>query len=205
LDLPTAPPRCPDVISGFQLPFTSEQLGEELQTGFAGQRIASTARRAAQRWNLSQHDEEELAQDLRLHLARVANRFAPDRGNWAQFASTVIARRAISLSSVFRRRLRRGHPAGGHVSPRLDELHIGQCLRRRGRRPRTEGEARDLRVELARALNALPPPLRSLCGHLAKRSVSELARQLGIPRRTLRDRIKTVREFFRDRQLDQYL
>lgn len=181
------------------------RLGNELLTGFAGQRIRGTARRISKRWGLSEVDEEDLAQELRLHLASVAGRFDPDRGSWRRFASVVISRRALSLVVAFRRASISKNSGCDTDESLLRAATPEDLPRNQGRTLRSEADQVEFRDELSRAVGSLPHNLQSVCEGLTERTIAELSALCGIPRRTLRDKVRMVREVFLDRRLDEYL
>ena len=55
----------------------------------------------------------------------------------------------------------------------------------------------DVALDTAAVLATLPRPARELCERLKKDTVAEVARQMGVPRSTLRDDIARLRDHFR--------
>ena len=74
----------------------------------------------------------------------------------------------------------------------------------RGTAPRDELELRELALDVAGALERLPDELRPLAAALLTEALTALARRLGVPRSTLRDRLRAVRERFARGNLDDY-
>jgi RNA polymerase sigma-70 factor (ECF subfamily) len=62
-----------------------------------------------------------------------------------------------------------------------------------------------LRLDLDKALAKLPVNLRSLCVRLTASTISDIARELGIPRTTLYEAIHKVRALFEDAGLKSYI
>jgi RNA polymerase sigma-70 factor (ECF subfamily) len=62
-----------------------------------------------------------------------------------------------------------------------------------------------MRMDIERVLNALPDDLRDLCERLRESNMAEIAREMGIPRTTLYDKLTKIRETFRKARLDDYL
>jgi RNA polymerase sigma-70 factor (ECF subfamily) len=68
-------------------------------------------------------------------------------------------------------------------------------------------DARDVRIDLARALRKLTDAQRRLCQLLGEEglSIKEASERLRIPRGTLYEQIKRIRKVFADHGLDDYL
>ncbi len=88
---------------------------------------------------------------------------------------------------------------------RLEVYDMDEYLRQTGRLSRTSSEHLLLSIDMRCAIDSLPPELRDLCEHLQKDSVTKISRDTGIPRGTLYDRIKELRNLFEDIGLRDYL
>jgi DNA-directed RNA polymerase specialized sigma24 family protein len=75
---------------------------------------------------------------------------------------------------------------------------------RRGFQAHDEFEIADMIIDLRQALVELTPEQELYCLGLGVYSVKELARLLGIPRSTLRSRLKIVQRYFVKRGLGIY-
>jgi hypothetical protein len=62
-----------------------------------------------------------------------------------------------------------------------------------------------LRCDLGTIMASLPPFLRELCERRQTESVAKVARSMAIPRTTLHDHIRRLRQRFAEAGLDQYL
>ena len=60
-------------------------------------------------------------------------------------------------------------------------------------------------MDLDELLQSLPEDLREMCDRLKNDSISQVARELGIPRSTLRDRVCKIRRRFEQSELQKYL
>ena len=58
---------------------------------------------------------------------------------------------------------------------------------------------------MVQVLERLPPELRDLCQRLATETVTEISRSTGVPRGTLYESIKRLRQIFKDAGLKDYL
>lgn len=146
--------------------------------------VSRLARRAASRWGLSVFDREDLEQDLLVDVLRRASKFDPDRGaSLGTFAYRIAENR---LSSIRRPGIVVAEPSSGEPSV-------------------SAGDDRDLAIDLAGFVQALPARLRTLCEHLETSSVSESARRLGVSRATVRRDVKRLRELLNGAGLAIYL
>lgn len=158
---------------------------EMLQSEYACKLIGFKANRMARLSCCSKDDVEDLAQELTLRLLRSLPAFDDRKAQPNTFISRVLDRAASSL------------------------------LRSRGRQRRTERvtdvpqgptwDRFDFRNDLADALARLPRDLRDLAHRLSERTISEVARELGLPRSTLQRRIDKLRVIFEAASLDDYL
>ena len=60
-------------------------------------------------------------------------------------------------------------------------------------------------ADVATILSDLPPQIADICERLKRDSISVVARDLGIPRSTLRDMLSTVRSRFESGNMREYL
>jgi DNA-directed RNA polymerase specialized sigma24 family protein len=76
---------------------------------------------------------------------------------------------------------------------------------RRGVSPRSAEELALLVLAVEEALASLPEDLRDLAERLKSRSLSQVARELGVPRSTLQDRVQQLLEAFECAGLRDFL
>jgi len=76
---------------------------------------------------------------------------------------------------------------------------------RRCRHPRSEDDLSQLASDLADVVAALPDELRDLAERLKTQSISEIAREVGIPRTTVNDTVRRLRQRFEHAGLREYL
>jgi RNA polymerase sigma factor (sigma-70 family) len=159
-----------------------EHLGNDLVHGEAGAIIRHAVRRILRGTSASESDHDDVAQDLCLAvLARLA-KYDSRRGRWPAFATIVIRSREGQL--------RRRYLRGRHLERTVGEL---DCI---DRSPEAAITQSDLRHDFKAVVSRLPHKLQYLCELLTKRTVAAAARELGIPRTTLRRRIAKLREHF---------
>jgi len=77
---------------------------------------------------------------------------------------------------------------------------------RTGRYNRTAAERAHLQMDMDAVVAGLPPELRQVADMLRSHSVAEVARKLGIPRRTFREKyLAQLRKVFAAHRMDDYL
>jgi RNA polymerase sigma-70 factor (ECF subfamily) len=60
-------------------------------------------------------------------------------------------------------------------------------------------------MDLSEAIQKLPPVCREIARRLGTQNVSEISRDMGIPRTTINDWLRQIREQFEDAGLRAYL
>lgn len=182
-------------------------LNHELTKGYAGRFIRFRVSQLAGKFGISRSDRADLEQDLRIALLERVDKFDPERGHWNVFVFTIIER---TIAAMF---------TPGKVEQRMTELEFdslsslvasGDCsetslaqlvlpedqARISGRRVVDHVGEVDRNHDVAILLERLPPDLREIATLLMHKSVAAVARELDIPRATLRRRIKTIRGIF---------
>jgi RNA polymerase sigma-70 factor (ECF subfamily) len=164
--------------------------------------IRRKARRLARRRGSTHQDREDIEQDLVLDLLERLPAFDPDKADRDVFVRMVVSHAVADLLRRTRARKRDDRSVASLGAPLADEgdgppdlaAAVGRPERdaRLGRRPRDDAEQAQLALDLAEVVARLPPALRDLAERLKTRSVSEVARDLGIPRTTLRDRLRVI-------------
>ena len=173
--------------------------------------IHEKAKRLIGKAGLRKGDLEDLEQDLALDVLERLRSFDPSRAKRHTFVAMVVEH---GVAAILERRTaakrdprREGCSLNDAVcddegreterSEMLDE----QCARP-GPCPK---EMRDLKADLAAALDGLPPQLRSLALDLQTKSVADVARERGVPRTTLYSDVRRLRAALKRVGLDQYV
>jgi RNA polymerase sigma-70 factor, ECF subfamily len=162
-------PMSTSIASGHDLPHL-------VTCGFAARAIRYKARQLAGRHGFSRSEREDIEQELRLDLLRRLAKFNPDIAPWNAFVRTLVDRHAATLIAQRRRRIR----ATDDTESLIESRHVSL----------------DTVLDTKTVLAQLPRRARALCERLKQHTVAEVARQLRVPRSTLRGDIARVREQF---------
>jgi RNA polymerase sigma-70 factor (ECF subfamily) len=177
--------------------------------------IRERVKRLIGRHGFTASDRDDLEQDMALHLLECLRRQqqpidAPEgffRKVIADYAVTLVRRRKAEKRD--HRRLSSLHDKvldedGEYVERArvIPEDHVQTRLHTASRSRLDEVELVD---DVAAVLAKLPPDLRDLCERLKHHSITEVARQLGVPRTTLHDAIRRLRQHFEEAGLRDYL
>lgn len=176
-------------------------LSQELTEGFAARFIRYKAGCLARRLGLGPADWEDLEQDLKLHLVKRSSKFDPEVAHWNVFVVTVISRYILTFLMKRRcARLRDGRSCvsldelvedGGEVPDDPEAGMVNGCAAPCAVDTTAQ---RDLAIDVQESLARLPRRRRELCQRLMRDSLSEVARQMRIPRTTLYGRILALRQ-----------
>jgi len=169
--------------------------------------IFHEARRLLGQAGISKSDIDDLSQDFVVYLLLGTMLFDPELSAAPTFARVVLARAAAKL---LRHRQAAKRDVRRTVS--LDQLlerwtaPVRSC---EGAIPELTAPdpvvSTQLNMDIAETIKKLPARLRELAEALMSNSISEIARQTGIPRTTLSSRKKEILERFRQAGLDEYL
>jgi RNA polymerase sigma-70 factor, ECF subfamily len=161
--------------------------------------IRGKVRRFIRRAGLSPSDQEDLEQDLRLHLHRRRGALAR-AGAKREALLAVLVDNFLANALRHRRAARRDHRRERPLPPE-------DALARDPRRPAAgaDPERAELRADVAGVLASLPPGSRDLARRLMDKPLAAVARDLGVPRSTLRARLRPLLARFGRAGLRGYL
>jgi len=164
------------------------------------------------------NDIEDIKQEMILDLLERLAKYDPSKSNFKLFVTCVIDRKGRNLIR-HRQMEKRDHRR--EVCSLNDEINIGIDSDpvpryslidqddpdiRSGKYRRPAEERNHLRIDIASVLEDLSPELRRAVELLQCMSVTQAAREMGIPRSTFREKhLAQLREFFKAKGLDQYL
>src|SRR5262249_7860177 len=160
-------------------------------------------------------DREDWQQELCYRLLQRLPAFDPQRGDFRAFAASVIKRAVANILRALRAEKRRHQQtaslnvpvgAGDEGSIELtDTIDQPQQDPARGRRLRSAGERAQLGSDVRAVLARLPANLRRVAECLTRGTVSEIARELGVPRTTVSAWVCRLRPYFERAGLHDYL
>jgi RNA polymerase sigma-70 factor (ECF subfamily) len=167
---------------------------------YAAWLIRRKAKQLVGRAGFTASDRPDIEQELHLDLLRRLPKLDESRAKRTTFIRHVVENRVASLLAE-RTAASRDHrrceasldePLEDEDATLGDTIDQERYLRRDGDAGNDEAR-RDLRLDLAAAIEGLPSDLRDLAEQLKMASAPEVARRMGIPRRTIRDRISRIR------------
>ena len=166
--------------------------------------------------SFANHDREDLEQEIYIRVAKSVEQFDEKVGHLYPFICTIVQRHLANLVRN-RGRSKRGPSRIGSLSlmvnlPDGGSTELSQLIgeddrnRRLGRESRlSEQDLTDLQIDLAQEIAKLPEQWRHLLERRQTQSMSEIARDLGVPRTTLNDWMRHIRSRFEAVGLDEYL
>lgn len=181
--------------------FPAVDLSYELTEGFAARFIRYKVGRLVMRATIRRSDRDDLEQDIKLHLVRRFAQFDPALAHWNTFVVTVVERYILTFL-VMRRRRRQLRFASLEAFARADlesddegrAMALGEQESDCGSHdPMLQ---LDLVLDVQHILARLPERVQHLCRRLMSNSLAEVARQMQVPRTTLRGHILLLRNGF---------
>ncbi len=189
---------------------------EPILDGFAQRLIRRKARQLARLPGFSLSDCEDIEQELRLKLLKHLASYDPQQGCRQAFVTALVERQAANLLRA-KRAEKRDHRSVRSLSMVVAEdeeegpVELADTISQRhldarlGRATREEHELAELAMDVNDVIAGLPPELGELARRLKTDSLSQIARDLGVPRTTLADRVQKLRRCFEQAGLQHYL
>ena len=183
---------------------------------YAAGLIKYKARRLIGQAGFTASDREDIEQDLILDLLRRLPKYNPKRAQLNTFIARVVEHKIATLIEAQKagirdyRRCRCSlndcfEDEDGRSVERVETLDQDDYLLRTGAQSRTADELSTLTIDVAAVLEELPRELHNLCRRLQAETVTEISRDTGVPRGTIYESIKKLREIFEDAGLKDYL
>lgn len=154
-----------------------------------------------------EHDLDDVVQDLTLHLLEQADQYDPTRARWTTFVRTVVEHQAISMrrhrSAQCRSKLVASldvkvRDSDGQAVPLGTMISEEEYAEGKGHQHRDRFDEVDVSEDVQAMIENLSPEMQEVCELLKTQSVAATARQLGIPRSTLLNRLQSLRDQFED-------
>lgn len=179
--------------------------------------IRVKARRMIGHHGLSRSDQDDVEQELTLHLLSQAHQFDPARGSLNTFVARVVESAAAMLIRE-RKRLKRV-PGYGMTLQSLEitidqpdgpPTRLGTTItaadldRRTGTFTLSESTIREQSEAIDHAMQSLSPDLQELCRQLMRHNRTGSARELGLSRRKLDAAIASIRKHFEKAGLAEF-
>ena len=167
-------------------------------------------------WRFSDEDMHDLKQDLFLRVFQSLSKFDSRRGTTKTFINRVLNNRLIQILDK-RMTVKCGF---GKCTRSLDEyvasldgesIDLADTIDREayllhtGMQRRPSIDECELRIEIERVISTLEPELRDMCNRLRTKSMSQISRDMGVPRRSLYSAIRKLRCIFEEAGLRDYL
>jgi DNA-directed RNA polymerase specialized sigma24 family protein len=193
----------------------SSAAGHEGLDPFTRGFVRKAARRLAGRFGFQRQDREEIEQRLYLKLARHLHRGDPSDPKWKALVAITVRRHVVSMARdgeaekrdhrrVCSLNVRIGTPDG--PMELADTVGEHEIPSRRGRVKRSDQELAELRLDVIACLADVGDERqREFCERLKHDSISQVARDMGIPRTTLGTWLARLRGRFEERGLRDYL
>lgn len=141
-------------------------------------------------------DTEDYLQDLRLNLWRRRPRFNSRKGRWTTFVRLVTDNRAVEL---------RERCLSGQCKAKIATTPLTPDSEFQNHGTQHNDESLILVMAVQECLRKLDTEEQQLCRSLMRNTVSELARELDVPRSTAVDRIRRLRSRFEQEGLKDFL
>lgn len=183
---------------------------------YAAVLIHHKARQIIGKAGFTKDDVDDIEQEMTLELLERLPKFDPAKSAHKTFVARIIDRKVANLirdRNCEKRDPRREEYSlneciddseGGSVE-RIQTIAAEEADRRLGRQERSDQETAELALDVEEVLKRLPDNLRRLCELLKTGSIADAARAMGVPRTTLNDHVKKLREFFEAAGLRDYL
>lgn len=180
--------------------------GEAVLTAYVQQVIRIKARQLSRKRGFSRSDQDDLEQDLAMHLLQQARHYDPRRASLNTFAARVIEskarmilrdRRRLKRAAGFTARSLEERPQGASEEIALlrDRLTAADLGRRTGAVSDDPGRNETI-AAIVEALQTLPSELQKVCRQLMEGNVSSAARDLDTSRRQVHSAIERIRLHF---------
>ena len=166
--------------------------------------------------DFTQQDRSDLVQEVFVRATKSLRLYDPSVGHLYPYVCTVVQRHLANVvrdRSVVKRKTTgrvslsktvRGDD-GGQVEM-SQALHDQDQDRRLGRERRLgEQDLNDLRMDLAAFMSKLPDKFQDLLLRRQTQSITEISRDIGIPRTTLNDWMLQIRKLFEEAGFERYL
>jgi RNA polymerase sigma-70 factor (ECF subfamily) len=176
--------------------------------------IRYKARQLIGKAGFTEDDRPDLEQELMIDLLQRMRHFNPAKAKKTTFMARIVEHHILTILEARYAQCRDWRLCkislnipvynDENAAELIDLLDSEGSLKGATHEPR-DILAHDIRMDIDRVIATLPKELRDLCERLQVNTMAEIARDLGIPRTTLYDRLSKLREVFREAGLGDYL
>ncbi len=180
---------------------------DDVVNKYAQTLIRVKAKQVVRQPGFSRSDQEDIEQDLLVHLLSQAEHFDPERGSINTFVARVVDT-GVAMLVRDRNRLKRRpeegiaveslekkvDQAGGAPAPLWALVSSDDLQRRTGTRKLTDTELYDLAEGVAHVTETMPPELQQVCQSLLTRNRTETERALKLTRRRFDALVAQIRQ-----------
>lgn len=163
---------------------------------FAKAVIGAELKKLCDRGIIRLSESEDIGSSLLAAVVAAWPNFDSDRAPAEAFINQIVNTRLVS---ILRKRSARKRRAKTEPIDATDDRLVDHSWSGDGWRRQIE-----LRVDMEVAFSKLTPKQREICDQLMREAITPAARQMGVPRTTLRDAVAKIREIFRDAGLEEY-
>ncbi len=189
---------------------------QETLTKYTMTLVQCKARQLVGKAGYTQDDVADIEQDLIKSLLACMPQFDPAKATLNTFADRVVGSRIVDLlrrrNAEIRNRGREAFSLNEEIETEDGSVEIIETVSqdeidlRTGRYNRLAADRAHLQIDLNAVVAGLSPELRQVADMLRTASVAEVARELGIPRRTFREKhLAQLRQVFAANRMDDYL
>jgi len=177
--------------------------------------VRKRARQLVGKHGFRETDREEIEQRLLLKLAGRLHTARPDDPKWKAYLATAASH---GIASMIRDKQaeKRDHRKSSSIHAVVgadedgpielsDTIGPREANARLGIAPRSDAALAELGMDVADVMAGLPEDLRDLCLRLKHGSVSQVAREMGVPRTTLAAAVARLRELFEKAGMHRHL
>jgi RNA polymerase sigma-70 factor (ECF subfamily) len=167
------------------------------------------------RAGFTRQDREDLEQELFARVLQSLPSFDPGQAHRNKFITAVVERFVANIlrdKQAGKRDYRRACSLNITIYVANEgPVELAETISRReldarlGRNPRSDEELAQLACDIADVLATLPNDLQDLAERLKSETVSEIARDTGVPRTTLNESVRRLRRRFERAGLKDYL
>jgi len=184
-------------------------------TQYAKDHVHHTALSLVGKAGIRKSDVEDIESDLLVEILERLPQFDPEKACYNTFVASVVR---AKVKNILRDRQRERRDRSREEYSLNDTVHDGRGSRTEHAEQlsweeddhrigggRSEDEQREMTLDVETVLAGLSDDERALCELIKTESISEAARQLGIPQTTAASKVKRLRRVFREAGLEDYL